>query len=259
MKVLLLRSDSIRHRYLSSFLTSEGFEIIEVIEACGTSNKIYPPSVSKHFEARDQIEHDFFSDLVNSDKAKNKNLQITSVNHSEALLFAKMHKPDLVLTFGCGILGAEWLSNFPNQIIGIHLGLSPYYRGAGTNFFPFVNNELGAVGYTLMNLDKGVDTGPIIHQAYGKFIQGDGIHTVGTRLMRSMFNDIVKILRSKTLITDSIKQPLTKNQKIYKKSDFTAEILEKALLNIRLGMIDNYIGNIQIERDRFPLVRKLLI
>ena len=40
------------------------------------------------------------------------------------------------------------LKEFRSKIINAHLGLSPYYRGSGTNIFPFVNKEIEYVGVT---------------------------------------------------------------------------------------------------------------
>ena len=39
-------------------------------------------------------------------------------------------------------------------MINVHLGLSPYYKGSATNFWPFVNNELQFLGVTFMVTDK---------------------------------------------------------------------------------------------------------
>jgi methionyl-tRNA formyltransferase len=259
MKILLLRSDSTRHKYFASFLKSEGFEVIEIIEVNQIIQQKQNYSISRHFEARDQIEMDFFIDLIKSDKSKKKHLFVDDINEPQAILFADRHEPDLIISFGCRILGSNWVDKFPDQIMGIHLGLSPYYKGAGTNFFPFVNNELGAVGYTLMKLDKGIDTGAIVHQSYGNFVQGDNIHTAGTRLIRSMFVDIVRILYMQVNLSDSTIQPFVSNEKIYRKKDFTPEALEKALSNIRQGCVDYYLSNIQSERDKFPLIRGNLI
>jgi phosphoribosylglycinamide formyltransferase-1 len=259
LKILLLRADSIRHRYLASLLKYEGFELSELVESRVKNLQGVTPLLLRHFEAREQIEKDFFMDLIQADKIKSRKIRINEINSPEALNFSKLYKPDMLITFGCGILKTEWLEQYPNKILGIHLGLSPYYRGAGTNFFPFVNNELGAIGYTLMNLDNGIDTGAVIHQSYGKFIQGDSIHTVGTRIMRDMFIDIIKLINVQFPLNDSIKQPIISNQKMYKRSDFTEKSLEKALENIRLGCIDYHLSNIQSDRDKYPLVRRLSI
>jgi methionyl-tRNA formyltransferase len=64
--------------------------------------------------------------------------------------------------------------------------LSPYYRGSGTNFFPFVNNEPEYVGATFMYIDEGIDTGEIIHQIRPTIFLGDTIHHVGNRLIKEM-------------------------------------------------------------------------
>jgi methionyl-tRNA formyltransferase len=257
MKVLLLRSDSLRHRYLKSFLILQGFEIVEIIEVTKRAKLRNHPSITRHFEARNQTEIDYFSDLVNIDKTKTKKLKVVNINDLKAVNFAAENNPDLIITFGCGILGSKWLSQFSNQIMGIHLGLSPYYKGSGTNFFPFVNNELGAIGYTLMNLDKGIDTGAIIHQAYADFFHGDNIHTVGARLMRKMFLDITRLISLQIQLSDSIIQPSDRKEKIYKRSDFTFEALDMALTNIRSGSVDYFLRNIQSERNKFPIIRQL--
>jgi hypothetical protein len=154
----------------------------------------------------------------------------------------------------------SWLEFFQKRILGIHLGISPYYRGSGTNFFPFVNNELGAVGYTLMNLNEGIDTGDIIHQSYANMIHGDSIHTIGTRLMRKMFSDIVKITHLENLefeFDSAVRQPYVEDYKIYRKQDFTSINLELALKNISNQSIINFLENIDVERNKFPLVREI--
>ena len=69
----------------------------------------------------------------------------------------------------------------------MHLGLSPYYRGSGTNLFPFVNNEIQYVGATFMLLDRTIDNGRIIHQEQAKVFKNDNIHKIGNRLILEMF------------------------------------------------------------------------
>ena len=73
-------------------------------------------------------------------------------------------KADYLLTYGCSIIKNPILKHFKQNSINIHLGLSPYYLGSATNFWPFVNDELQFVGVTFMKLEDGIDDGPIIHQ-----------------------------------------------------------------------------------------------
>ena len=75
------------------------------------------------------------------------------------------------------------LKKYKKKFLNIHLGLSPYYKGSATNFWPFVNNELQFVGVSFLGIDDGIDTGPIIHQIRPDFKIGDSIHDVGNKLI----------------------------------------------------------------------------
>jgi phosphoribosylglycinamide formyltransferase-1 len=259
-KILLIRANELRHKALSAVIKNSGHKVYEVIEI-KQSEVAVNTEIESHFELRKQVELDFFSDLVHeSNRKKIKQIKCLDVNTNDTIEYAKSLEVDLVITFGCSILKDPWLEFFQKRILGIHLGLSPYYRGSGTNFFPFVNNELGAVGYTLMNLNEGVDTGDIIHQSYANMIHGDSIHTIGTRLMRKMFSDILKITLLKNLefeFDSAVKQPYIEDCKIYRKRDFNSINLELALKNISNQSIIRFLENIDSERNKFPLVREI--
>ena len=261
-KILLIRANELRHKALSIVIKNSGHEVYEIIDTKKVQKEIITNNLIKlHFQSRNQVEFDFFSDLVCIEKFKKSHqIECWDINSDEAIEFAKKLDVELIISFGCSIIKKPWLEEFNNRILGIHLGLSPYYRGSGTNFFPFVNNELGAVGYTLMNLNEGVDTGNIIHQSYAKMIYGDSIHTVGTRLMRKMFNDIAEITHLEKLsyeFDSALKQPADEEFRFYRKRDFDSVSLELALKNINNKSILNFLEDIELERKRFPLVREI--
>ena len=89
--------------------------------------------------------------------------------------------PDVVLVFGTEILRDEVIASFRGNLINLHLGLSPYYRGSGTNFWPLVNREPEYVGATIHYLDAGIDSGPIIAHVRPEMRADDGPHDVGNR------------------------------------------------------------------------------
>jgi len=261
-KILIIRANELRHKALSVVISNGGHDVYEVIETKLQQNKVAINTVVEaHFQSRKQVELDFFSDLVcQLDLKKTKQIKCLDVNTNDIIEYAKSLEVDLVITFGCSILKDPWLEFFQKKILGIHLGLSPYYRGSGTNFFPFVNNELGAVGYTLMSLNEGVDTGNIIHQSYANMIHSDSIHTIGTRLMRKMFSDILKITLLKNLefeFDSAVKQPYIEDCKIYRKRDFNSINLELALKNISNQSIISFLENVDSERNKFPLLREI--
>ena len=86
------------------------------------------------------------------------------------------------------------LKYFRNKILNVHLGLSPYYKGSGTNYFALVNNKPELVGATFMFLDNTIDGGKIIHQIRPKIYNNDTVHTIGTRLISEMFHKYSKII-----------------------------------------------------------------
>ena len=45
----------------------------------------------------------------------------------------------------------------------MHTGLSPYYRGGNTNFWPFIYREFDCFGVTIHKLSTGIDSGDIVY------------------------------------------------------------------------------------------------
>ena len=105
-------------------------------------------------------------------------------------------KPNVVVVFGTGILKGDILSRFEGQLLNIHLGLSPYYRGAGTNFWPLVNGEPEFVGATIHYLDAGIDTGPIIAHVRPDIARTDGPHELGNKAIRAAAEGMVKAVKA---------------------------------------------------------------
>lgn len=257
-RILLIRSDGIRHRALGKALKQYGFRTSELIYTNPTKEKTYSKLMEQHFKSRNQFELDYFKYILTlADSSFEEKLISNSINSEASLKFASDFLPDYVITFGCPILKDPWLKLFPNSILGIHLGLSPYYRGSGTNFFPFVNNELAAVGFSLMKLDLGVDTGPILHQRYAKIVMGDSIHTIGTRLMQQMFDDILRIIDMGINLSDAVTQPSNEEVKYYVKRDFTDQSLIIALQNLQNDSVNNFLDNEDSLRKKFPLIRNI--
>lgn len=257
-QILVIRADEVRHRALSTILSRCGFSVSEIIVPKPQVQTNMSPRVIQHFSARAQFERDYFRYLDLESKIFSCNRILTQeINDAKSLSFADEVKPDFVITFGCPVLQKDWIHKFPDLILGIHLGLSPYYRGSGTNFFPFVNSEIGAVGYTLMNLDEGIDTGAIFHQKYAEIVLGDSIHTIGTRLMQNMFDDIAQLLNSYDNLKGAIPQNLMLPSRHYRLKHFTDDAFDSAYKNLRNGVIESFIENSNKERAKFPLVRQV--
>ena len=135
--------------------------------------------------------------------------------------------------------------------MNLHLGLSPYYRGAGTNYFPFVNNEPEYAGSTFMYLDEGIDTGEIIHQIRPMINITDSFHQLSNRFLIHSFKTYSKIAERNLQfgLKDPVINNTYKNNKrlVYKKSDFSGESVIQMYSNFQNGMLDQYLLN---QKDR---------
>ena len=74
----------------------------------------------------------------------------------------------------------QTLGNIPK--INLHLGLTPYFRGSGCNFWPLYLNKPEFIGASIIELDSGIDTGNLIHQFNEVFTSTDTVHTIGNRV-----------------------------------------------------------------------------
>jgi methionyl-tRNA formyltransferase len=149
-------------------------------------------------------------------------------------------RPDVVLVFGTGILREPLLSAFEGCIINIHLGLSPYYRGAGTNFWPLVNREPEYVGATIHYLDAGIDTGPILAHARPAIERGDGPHDVGNKTIAAAAQALLRAAEAH-LSGTARAVPQWRGGRLYQRKDFGAAAVRTLYRNFETHMIDEYL------------------
>lgn len=138
---------------------------------------------------------------------------------------------------------------FQGRFLNVHLGLSPYYRGSGTNVWPLINKEPGFVGATFMYLDEGIDTGEIIHQLQAKIFLGDSVHSIGNRLIKDMTYEYIRIIVNfRTLTREN--QFTVSNSNFYKRKDFDKKACEKLYQNFSDNLILKHLetkGNLGIK------------
>jgi folate-dependent phosphoribosylglycinamide formyltransferase PurN len=204
--------------------------------------------ISRHFAARDAAERrDFSADaaLRLGARATVRRVVPSGTNDAAELDAMQALRPDVVLVFGTGILQRELISRFDGRLINLHLGLSPYYRGAGTNFWPLVNREPEYVGATVHYLDSGIDTGPIIAHTRPEVRPSDGPHDIGNRA----------ILAGVEALADAAEAhcrgalasvPQASAGRLYLRRHFTADAVRRLYHQFETGMIPEYLR----DRDR---------
>jgi len=90
--------------------------------------------------------------------------QPLKIKTPEALDVFTSHAADVVVVVAYGrILPDAFLKAFPKGAINVHFSLLPKYRGAAPVNWAIVNGE-AETGVTTMQMDAGLDTGPILLQ-----------------------------------------------------------------------------------------------
>jgi methionyl-tRNA formyltransferase len=205
---------------------------------------------------RTQSEQDFFQAFVDRTPDGSRPVfipkgDINSPAYAQPILEAA---PDLLVAYGCSIVREPLISAFAGRFVNLHLGLSPYYRGSGTNYWPLVNGEPEYAGATFMHLDAGVDTGEIIHQLRARIVWGDMPAQIGNRLIVDAAYACAEIIRQFPSLPAMPPVTAPERARVYRKKDFTEESVARLYANFQAGLVERYLAE-QAERDqRVPIL-----
>jgi phosphoribosylglycinamide formyltransferase-1 len=249
-RVVILTADEDRHAYFRARMSNDArFSVIAAYcegREQSLSNRVLANKESSeleiaHVKAREQAERDFFQEptLLYGDKSNPIKIKRGDINRDNVVEEIVDLKPDLLVCYGSSLIKSKLLTVFKRRFINAHLGLSPYYRGSGTNVWPLIRNEPYMVGATFMHIDAGTDTGVIIHQIRADIVLGDSPHSIGNRMIRKMTEVYSDIVANFGKLTEE-PQP-NSGGSLYKMGDFDAEACSILYKNCREGMIEAYL------------------
>jgi len=267
MSTVIFTSSSLRHKALASIIfNNKNLNIINVFHEEGAP--LYDLVKKKknnnleiaHLEARMLTEKDFFELYIDTQKKIKKISKVVPklwFSTEDCFEILKKINPSQILVYGTSIIKGKIVDYFEGKILNLHLGLSPYYRGSGTNYFPFVNGEPEYAGSTFMYLDAGIDTGKIIHQIRPNIISTDSFHQLSNRFLVHSFKTFSSIaeLNLRNGLCEPISTNNNRNEKrlVYKKSDFSEENIIKLYENFRNGMLEKYLISREEKCNRVPI------
>ena len=209
-----------------------------------------------HLAARERSEEDFFGPFVElaPDRSHPLHLPKGAINEVEHTAAITELRPDLLLAYGCSIVREPLLGAFPGRFLNAHLGLSPYYRGSGTNFWPLVNGEPEYVGATFMFIDAGIDTGEVIHQIRARVFPGDTPHSIGNRLIADMTPVYGEIVRRFDELVPLPPLPAPAQARFYRKQHFTADATGTLYRRFAEGLVERYLAERRQRWAKAPIL-----
>lgn len=88
--------------------------------------------------------------------------QPDSLKNAEVETLLQQLQPDLIIVIAYGKILPEWILNLPKYgCINLHASILPKYRGAAPIQWSILNGD-DKTGITIMQMDKGMDTGDIL-------------------------------------------------------------------------------------------------
>lgn len=113
-----------------------------------------------------------------------ESVTVGSINDATCVEFIKRQAPDVLAVCGTTVIKQDVLSLPQRGAVNIHTGITPEYRSADPIFWALYCNEPEKVGVTIHFVDRGIDTGPIIHQESVPVYGGDTLATLYVRCLR---------------------------------------------------------------------------
>jgi len=262
----VLTSIDIRHRYFVNALCSR-FNVAAV----GYEQTGYDPSsatdltpeeskiVAQHFAERRRQEQTYFGrDSQFVTEAKSCGVRMIGpggLNSPATVDFLVSHGVDTLVVYGTNLFKPPLLTRWAGRIINLHLGLSPYYRGTATNFYPLLNEEPQYVGATIHQIDAGIDSGPILRQARPSIVADDAPHTIGCKAILAGVEAMIAVLddlgRTERKPVPQWKVP---NARLYLRKDYHPRQVVELYRKLDEGLIPRYVDCAASSPSRIRLI-----
>jgi hypothetical protein len=212
-----------------------------------------------HLEARLRSERFFFGSHLEAMSDCSNPIQLDAdINFPPNVQALIALQPDLVVAYGCSIIREPLLTAFEGRLLNLHLGLSPRYYGAGTNYWPLVNGEPEYVGATFMHMNAGVDTGTIIHQIRAHVERGDQPADIGNRLIMDAVPACARIVRRFDELPSVPQPPKDLAARQYRRRDYSEQSVRRLYQSFP-AVLERYLNERDEREARAPIVENPLV
>lgn len=265
MKIAIITGDHPRHKYFVDYVSKLDLEVIWIIQErenflpsspFKNIDKKYSKLFKIHFDQRFETEHKFFKDSGNvASKNINKVIKIKSedLKNDKLLNLIKNETIDILISYGCYKLDDKILYLVKKFCWNVHGGLSPWYRGAATHFWPTYMLEPQFTGMTLHETTQNIDWGDIIHQTSINLSKKDGVHDNACRAVVEFSHDIYDKLKLNIDQLDKIK-PI---QNITSGRIWTTSMWHPGHLELIYNVYENKVNKFCLENNFCIRVPKL--
>lgn len=245
MKIILFSGSHPRHLFIHRAIIDSGMDYRVVVMHREELIPAPPAGLDprdrdnfiRHFADRARVEERYYGTFRPEqvyDPARARFIQPEALNTEATAAYVRDFAPDACFIFGTRIITDPVLQALPPIRLNLHLGLSPWYKGGATLFWPFYFMKPQFAGATLHQIVLSPDAGDVLHQSVPELERGDSIHDVGAKTVLKARNDVA-LLASKLAARETL--PFRRQNttgRVFRSVDFHA-----AYLRVIYDLFDN--------------------
>lgn len=179
MKVLILCADGPHNQYLISSVC-KAYKDVKIFIESGRAQlnwKLKQKKYKQYYQLKyqmirrkicgsDKYRRLYFAPYLHDFNLSDYDISyVNNINEEYIVNDIKKYRPDIGVVMGTSILHEGILSAMNNKnLINIHGGYLPYYKGNHCIFFAYYNKEYDKIGSTIHFINSSVDAGDIIER-----------------------------------------------------------------------------------------------
>lgn len=268
MNLVLISGSHPRHLYLVRkmietqlvsgivFMKREEMIVDSPVYLSGDLRKLY----EKHFLLRASMEDRYFGRPDISlfyKKIPCIEIERNELNSKKVEDFIRSVAGSCLLSYGPDLIKENILQTVDGFAFNLHGGLSPWYKGSATMFWPFYFLEPNYVGTTLHYITKKIDAGNIVQQTVPKLEHGDCMHEVSCKAVVKACEETKQVFIEMGKGRTFPGVPQKKNGKLFLDRDWRPEHLRVVYETFHDRIVDMFLDGEISRRENPDLVSVL--
>jgi methionyl-tRNA formyltransferase len=208
MRIIVLTTKTPHHLYFVKEVST-----VFNITGIGVESQVLKAPFQTHHSFEDARDRYEVTELLQEKRVRFKDYCETkafdNINDEGCIQFVAGLKPDVIVTFGTGLIRKSLIHLCPDGFINLHGGDPEYYRGLDTHMWAIYHREFEQLIVTLHRLNPNLDDGEIIQKAQIRLDKNSKI----TKLRAENTKLCVQLTLSALLVFNQLGSFISKPQK----------------------------------------------
>ena len=176
------------------------------------------------------------------------------LNSQSTINWVKEGKYNISIDYGSGILEQRLLEAINCNVINIHGGISPYFKGSSTLLYALLLSQPELAGMTVHNIDSGIDSGDIYRHILPRLDINMSPTEVFAACQKQLIVEINEIIRG-IISKKYLPHKQSKYGRTFMARDFRIEMLKNLYINFEKGFLANSIKNINKNIKQYKIYK----